>query len=120
MFFQPVINYICNVEASFLFALAIQTIGTPSDADELTGTVFIFKSREDWKGKAERRVRSNIYGLNDELFSLNVDRDANIERIFSDSVQVLGTTADISVDFHLFRTGEIYFARPVFQDSGPR
>src|SRR5262249_50678624 len=30
--FQTVINFICNIEGSFWFALAIKSIGTPSDA----------------------------------------------------------------------------------------
>jgi hypothetical protein len=118
LLFQTIIHYLCNVEDRFWFAIAATSTGSPSDSDEIAGRVYIYKSKEDWRSKAQPVVRDSIEQLNDARLSFHSNRDPLIEHEFNRARTVLDATADIRADFLILRTGEVYLSNPVFSDSG--
>lgn len=115
--FQPIVHYFCNIEGSFWFALAARSTGVPGAIEAITGKIYIFKSRRDWKTKAEKDVRKNIYEINNSQLSLLVERDQILEDSFGRAENCLNTSSDIEVAFHLNRSGECYFSSPHFRDK---
>jgi hypothetical protein len=62
-------------------------------------------------------VRRRLIDLSKLANSLQVDRENTANRLFSEALDDLQKTADIEISYHLFRTGEVYFAKPIFRDS---
>ena len=114
--FQWIIHYFGSIEGSFWFVIAADAPGSPGDIDEVLGSVFVYKSTEDWK-KHRAEVLRPIDHLNANRLSLDAQRDATSEETFELAKEHLGRSADIRIDFILNRSGEVFFARPLFQDS---
>lgn len=117
IFFQNVIHYICDISGSFWFVLVGKSDGPADNSEAIHGTVFIYKSKEDWKKYGRSKTRSAIYNLHELRLSSRVDRDQKITTTFSAATKNLMATADISVQFYMLRGGEIYFSTPTFLDS---
>jgi len=115
--FRAITHYLCDIDDNFYFVLAAVSDGTPSAAEEIYGAIYIFKSKEDWKSKAQIAIRGYIETLNDVRLSLSSMRDEIAERALADGTSLLQNTADISVKFIVHRTGEIFVAKPLFSDS---
>ena len=114
--FQPIIHYLCSISGRFWFVLAARSDEEPSSAEEMQGFIGIYKSRDDWRAH-ESIVRTAILNANSLRFSLDVERDSETDRIFSNAQSHVNQTADIRIAFHIFRSGEVYFSEPKFRDS---
>lgn len=114
--FQTLIHYLCGINGEFWFVVAATSEGIPGDVEELTGVVYIYKSKTDWK-TCQRVARIAIDQLNDNRLSMRADRDVLLQRCFSECKSTMNNTADITIDFWLNRSGEIFFGKPTFQDS---
>jgi hypothetical protein len=114
--FSHVVHFVCGMEGSFWFVLTAESIGVPGDTDELTGKIYIYKSKSNWRGVGEPIVRQRLIDLSKLANSLAVDREDAANRLFDEVVDGLEKTADIEVNYHLFRTGEIYIGKPIFID----
>lgn len=117
LLFQTIIHYLCNIEDRFWFAIAATSSGTASDADEIAGRVYIYKSKEDWRSKAQPVVRTSINQLNNSRLWLQDNRDQLVDQEFDRAKAVLDFTADVHADFLICRTGEVYVAPASFSDS---
>lgn len=113
--FQWMIHYFCDIEGSFWFVLAARSGGPPGDTEDLLGKIYIYKSKADWREKGQPVVRGSIIGLNDIRLSFGADQHRNVERLFTLAQEKLNVTADIEIAFHLNRSGEVYFSKPLFQ-----
>ena len=62
--FRSVIEYLCNISGDFWFSIAARSIGAPGEADQIEGSIFIYKSKDDWR-VAEPFVRPTRNALID-------------------------------------------------------
>jgi hypothetical protein len=115
--FQSVIHYLCNISGQFWFVLAAESSGEPISADVIVGTVSLFKSKEDWRGEVEGKVRGAIKEINELRFSLRSERGDEIRDCYRSGKAAAESRADIVLSFRLKRTGEVYFSRPKFRDT---
>ena len=115
--FQPIIHYLFDMSGLFWFGLSTRSIGVPGAIHAMCGNISIFKSREDWKSGAENTVRDAINQLNTVRLSLDKSRDEQISHYFKLATTTLTQTADVNIEFILYRTGEVFFARPTFSDK---
>ena len=116
-FFQLITHWIFEVEDRFWFVICATTDGAPDRANQIQGTVHIYKSKVDWRTKANKSVGASIVSLNDSRLAIDDGRDQKIENTFAAAGRTLEITSDIELEFILWRTGEIYFSRPLFSDS---
>jgi hypothetical protein len=114
--FSHAVHFVCGIEGSFWFVLTAESIGVPGDTDELIGKIYIYKSKLDWRSVGEPIVRQRLIDLSKLANSLEVDRENKANCLFSEALDGLQKTADIEISYHLFRTGEAYFAEPIFRD----
>lgn len=115
--FAPAIHYLCNISGDFWFVLAATSSRSAEESDQLFGQIAVFKSKEDWRQKAEKIARPAIAEMNALRFSMSPERDQTIESTFVAARDSVIALADIRIDFHLHRTGEVYFGRPSFADT---
>jgi hypothetical protein len=106
-----------GLSGDFWFVISATSEGPPGNTEELLGTVFIYKSKADWDG-CSPAIQKSINELNvDRLLPPADTRDAKLEVSLAQGVEKLKATADIAIDFWLNRSGEIFFAKPVFRDT---
>lgn len=117
VFFQRLLHPLLHLEGNFYFAAAAQSSGIPGETEEIHGTIFIFKSKADWKALGRPSIRPHYIDLNDLNNSNHPYRATRIVALYSDSKTRLNAGADISIQFHLFRTGEVFFAAPTYKDT---
>jgi hypothetical protein len=115
--FQRILHMALDLDGSFYFALSAQSIGVPGETDELRGLIYIYKSKADWKEKGRPSIRERVNAINSLLNSLDPDRMAKMAFLFQEADVDLKRTADVSINFRLFRNGEVYFCQPEFQDK---
>jgi hypothetical protein len=116
--FRAITDFLYGVNGDFWFALTATSTGAPQELHAaITGTVYIFKSKHDWRSGAAGAVRPAIDDLNSFRLSLDADRDEQIEARFDSAVANLDQHADITLDFELRRAGEVYFTQPAFRDA---
>jgi hypothetical protein len=113
--FKTVLHYIYKINGDFWFAIAASSEGVPGDTEEITGSVYIYKTEKDWK-VSNNLARNAIAVMNNNRLSMRADRTALLETTFSESETAIKRAADIKIDFWLNRSGEIFLAKPDFQD----
>jgi hypothetical protein len=115
--FQFITHIFYGTEDRFHFVVCAETPNPADRADEIKGTVHIYKSRSDWEEKAAVAISLVISSLNDVRLATDDDRDAKIAEYFDLGRQLLEETSDIEIDFILWRTGEIFFQLPTFMEE---
>jgi hypothetical protein len=116
--FRNITDYLCGVSGNFWFAIAATSTAAPHELQAaISGTVYVFKSKKDWRDGPAEVVRSSIDNLNSLRLSLDEQRDQKISHQFSAARESLSKHADISLSFELHRGGEIYVAGPVFRNE---
>jgi hypothetical protein len=115
--FQPLLHILFQLEGSFYFALSTISIGVPGDTDELRGKIYVYKSKEDWAAQGKQSIRPRILAIRDLALALDADRYVKMRVLYQQSEEDLERTADIFVDFVLYRSGEVFFAEPVWKDE---
>jgi hypothetical protein len=115
--FQFITHILYGTEDRFYFVVCAETTEPPDRADEIKGTVHIYKSVDDWKAKASNLIAKTISALNDARLAIDIGRDTKILRAYARGRQRLEQTSDIEVNFILWRTGEIFFATPTFMEE---
>jgi hypothetical protein len=115
--FSGLLHRIFGLEGDFWFVFTGASVGVPGHADALSGSVFVFKSKDDWRAKGEPKIRPTIQRLNLLVHARNNGRDDEIGSRAQRCTMDLQESADIEIEYYLYRTGEIYFRRPKFSDS---
>lgn len=115
--FQPITHFLWGISGSFWFVLSAASNSAPLDSTKLTGKVCIFKSKRDWRGANENKLRTAIRLLNDLRFALLPDRFAQMSRAFNKVNDYSFACADVTIDFILDRDGTVLFGKPQFKDS---
>jgi hypothetical protein len=113
---KSIIHFILALSGNFWFVLEASSKEPPGKETELEGTIFIYKSREDWKSKAKNTIRAGIYALNDLNFIVGPPKDAQANALLQTAQTHLSNSFDISVEFVLRRNGDTYFSEPHFAD----
>ncbi|MEQ8266145.1 MAG: hypothetical protein RH982_03040 [Parvibaculum sp.] len=114
----PSILHFFGINGRFWFAIAAKSNDIPSESDSLSGTIYIYKSKSDWRSSGESAIRPKIYAINEISRSeLPPRRDTEITACFNAAKGDLATTSDIRVAFSLKRDGEAYFSKPKFLDE---
>jgi hypothetical protein len=116
LLFQTVIHYLVGIEDRFFFVIAATSEGNPAYTDEITGKIYIYKSKDDWKTKARAVLSRTIKSINAYRLSVTIDRDRRIEDDFAEANRTLDGTCDVHISFVLQRTGDVFFSKPVFLD----
>lgn len=114
--FQRIIHRVYRLEGSFWFALSGRSFRVSNETTEIDGAIFIYKSPEDWIDKSENNIKAVISKINSIRLSIEKDRDDIIEKEFVRETDNLNKTADIKINFHLKRSGELYLSTPLFSD----
>lgn len=116
-FFGRVVERICGIQGSFWFCCAAKSSGEIGDINYVSGSIFIFKSSEDWHASAESDVKQFIESLNEIRMSHNANHGEQVENLFNKGLKTLNVTADIRIEFVLYRCGDVYFSNPIFRDT---
>ena len=114
--FYLVTDFVAGVSGSFWFVLAANSPREATESNEIAGTIYIFKSRDDWKEKAKNQVRTSVRMLHSLQSSLSPEREREMLGVYEGAKDTLHRTADITTEFRLTRNGEAYFSAPVFLD----
>lgn len=116
--FRTITDRVCRRSGDFWFALVANSAAAPDNVDgSLSGTIFVFKSKEDWRTGPQEKVRTAINEMNSARLSLASDRDRVIEESLAYGRKALCESADVWIDFILERNGELRVARPEFRDD---
>ncbi|MGX1198073.1 hypothetical protein [Parvibaculum sp. MBR-TMA-1.3b-4.2] len=111
----PSLLKLVGISGRFWFALTATSNDLPTESDALSGTIYIYKSKEDWRKKGEVAIRPNLKEINAasrvETFA---SYDEKVEHLFKAAETGLKITADIKTNFFLSRNGEVYFSHPTF------
>ncbi|OKO67646.1 hypothetical protein, partial [Bradyrhizobium sp. AS23.2] len=86
-------------------------------ADQISGKIHVFKSREDWRAHADKQLRKLIGNLWQLRFESQIDVPAQANLVFDRARQVVEHGADIEIEFDLERNGEVYFSQPKFKEE---
>ncbi len=116
--FAPILHFLLRISGSFWFVVAASGKGEPGSANKLEGKVHIYKTREDWRQRAEEQIRPRILEINE--LRLADDQKAASERIqaaYDETVAALEATSDIQLEFELDRSGEVSLTRPTYRDA---
>lgn len=112
-----IIQRALNLSGDFWFVLTGRTNGTPLAADRIDGTIWIFKTKEDWRRNANKVVRASIRDVNELRYSQNSQIDALATLAFDMACSTLAIEADIKVEFQLERDGQGRFNYPQFREQ---
>jgi hypothetical protein len=116
--FQPVIDFAARANGSFWFALHATSPSAPEDVEgEVQGCIYLFKSKDDWRNGPEQVFRSKIRTLNEARLSLTSDRNDVTRSEYEAAGNAVQRGADVTVDFLMHRSGEVYFSVPRFRDE---
>ena len=115
--FPRIIHPYRGLSGDFWFVIAARTKAAAIDADAVSGQVFVYKSKDDWRSKADQKVRAHIAEINAQRFSLDNQRNQLAELSFDRATAVASNTADISVSFEILRDGTIFVSQPVFAEQ---
>jgi hypothetical protein len=115
--FKWIVHPLRRLDGSFYFVLTARSEGVPGETEELRGAIFIYKSHEDWKAVGRAAVRPRVQAVNLSVHTFHLNRDSYTESLFRESEHDLTQTSDIIIRYRLFRTGEVYFGTPKFNDS---
>jgi hypothetical protein len=116
--FRTITDRVCRRSGDFWFALVAKSAAAPDNVDgSLSGTIFVFKSKEDWRTGPQDKIRTAINEMNTARLSLASDRDQVIEQSLLYGRMALVESADVWIDFVLERNGELRVDRPVFRDA---
>jgi len=115
--FKWIVHPLRRLDGSFFLVLTAESEGIPGETEELRGAIFIYKSHEDWKSVGRIAVRPSIKAINSLVHSIDAKLNVTADSLFRDSERDLTQTADIRLQYRLFRTGEVYFGTPVFRDA---
>lgn len=116
--FRTITDRVCRRSGDFWFALVAKSAAAPDNVDgNLSGTIFVFKSKEDWRTGPEEEIRTAIGEMNTARLSLASDRDRVIEESLAYARKALADSADVWLDFVLERNGELRVDRPTFRDG---
>ena len=100
----------------FHFVACANTTGRPEDESEVAGVIYIFKSHSDWEDKAKEQVITAVNAMHDTQSATDNDRDDRLERLFQSAQNAAASSADLSTEFHLCRSGEVFFGIPKYLD----
>lgn len=115
--FKWFVHPLHQLDGSFYFVLAARSDEVPGHTEEIHGSIFIYKSHADWTAAGRSAVRPHVNAINDLVNSFENDPEAEMEAEFGRSERELKQTSDIEIQYRLFRTGEVYFAKPAFKDA---
>jgi len=115
--FQRIIHYLCNIRGDFWFVLFAHSVDDPHVSNELRGTIYVFKSKEDWRKESEQVVRSSIQQITEQTLLNPLLPEQHIRAELIPAQRAVKKAADIAVHFELSRTGEVYFRAPIFNNS---
>jgi hypothetical protein len=115
--FQFITHLFYGTEDHFYFVFCAETVDPADRAEEIKGTVYIYKSRADWSDRASDDISTAISVLNDARLATDDDRDEKIVQYYAAGQELLEATSDIEIDFILWRTGEIFFQLPSFREE---
>jgi hypothetical protein len=114
----PWVMSLLGYTGRFWFALAGISNDVPSESDVISGSIFIFKSKSQWREKGEPFIRPIIQEVNlRQRFSEQPNRNNRIMAGIRYSKQRLRRGADIQLRFVMHRTGEVFFTHPEFSDA---
>ncbi|WP_141713396.1 hypothetical protein [Bradyrhizobium elkanii] len=115
--FPRLIHRVRNISGDFWFALTARSNASPLLADRVCGTIWIYKTKEDWRQKADSHVRTSIREISAQRFSYSVDREALANLAYDRACSTMAATADIAIEFELHRDGEAVLATPSFREA---
>lgn len=115
--FKWIVHPLRRLDGSFYFALTAISDESPGHTEELHGSIFIYKSRADWKASGRPAIRDRVKHINSLVHSFERNRDTAVVALFRDAERELLQTSDIEIKYRLFRTGEVYFQKPTFRES---
>ncbi len=114
--FKSITHAISGIRGDFRFGIAAVSNGPPDNSTSLQGAIYIYKSKEDWRKRGQPVVRSSIIELRALNNAILRGRGGRIEHVYDIARREFEATADITLVFHLVRTGEIYLSAPTFRD----
>lgn len=115
--FPQIIHPYNDITGDFWFVLMGRSNADPIEADLITGKVAIYKSKEDWRTKADQKVRFHVGDINAQRFSLDPDRAEQVKLSFDRATEIVRSTADILLEFEIQRDGTIYCSKPSFAEN---
>jgi hypothetical protein len=115
--FRWAIHHLYGIRGDFWFALTVRSKDAPIIADRLEGRIYVYKSREDWRARADDEVGEAIREMEGLRFSDDPNQPAQMLAQYESARTSLSKTADIVLDFTLERTGEFYISKPWFRDK---
>ncbi|MBB4362155.1 hypothetical protein GGD65_003180 [Bradyrhizobium sp. CIR18] len=115
--FPRLIHWARDISGDFWFTLTAKSNNSPLLADQISGKIHVFKSREDWRARADKQLRKLIGELWQLRFESQINVPAQANLAFERARQVVEDGADIEIDFDLQRNGEVYFSQPRFKEE---
>ncbi|WP_145657787.1 hypothetical protein [Bradyrhizobium stylosanthis] len=114
--FPRIIHRVRNISGEFWFVLTGRSNASPLLADRICGHIWIYKSKEDWRREANPIVRTSIQEINAQRFSYSADRETLASLAYNRACSSLAATADICIEYELYRDGETTFSVPQFRE----
>ncbi len=114
--FPRLIHWWNNFSDDFWFLITASTDKRPAQSDCIQGSVTIYKTREDWREKANSQIRGCIRELNVLRFSDSSNKHSLALLAFERAQSIAAQSGDIQVQFQIDRDGEIRLAAPVFKE----
>lgn len=117
LFFRPLTHWYFKVRGRFYFVLVVRSNGPLGASSKLTGNIFLFKTRDDWKLWGRKFCQNSIEQLNELRLTGSPDRDEMVRARYETTQEYLLKKADISIAVELMRTGFARFGEPNFIDE---
>jgi len=114
--YKTIIHRLRGIEGDFYFILAAVSNGPLGASSKITGSVFIFKSKADWKAGGKDLCRRSIGQLNMLRLRRDSNRDGEIQSCYDTLINIMRTSSDICIPVSLERTGFVYFGEPKFTE----
>lgn len=116
--FAGLIKRFVRKSGVFHFLLVCRSGPVCNKLDSLAGQVLVFLPSEKWKG-IERDLSQLINTVNDRRVA-NGYSDVEMQREFQRAQALVEGAADLTIDFLLWRDGQIHLSQPRFLDSDIR